>query len=364
MGRHVELGRAQRALIVAVLGLAVLGAFWARALPAVAAQPSPTPGSSQQLQEQKLREEILNLRRERSLLRIFPAYAGVLTALVGVGGLIFTALKHIDERAKDRLQREAESRRRLEESFATCTANLGAEGQARQASAAVTLLSFLKADPAYAAFHEQVFLLTLANLKIEHSEPVRRLLVRVFERAARRHIPALGDEERAGQLDLTRITLDGADLSGLDLSGADVAFASLRRANLSGEATSLKRVRGYGTVLDDARLSRANLNEARLRRAHCWDAKFHEANLVAARLGEADLQGAEFYRAKMQGADLRGADLRGAKFKGANVADADFRGAELDDAAQRELVWTNWRETGKLDPALKAKLEALSRAAQ
>ncbi|MGH2704026.1 MAG: pentapeptide repeat-containing protein [Actinomycetota bacterium] len=334
------------------------------AIACMAAGQTPPPSDTKaRLEEEKLREEILKLRREGSPSRLLPQYAAVVTALVGAGGLVFTGLKYIDERAKERAQRDTESLRRLEESFVAAVTNLGAEREAVQASAAVTLLTFLKPERDYVRFHEPLFLLTLAALKVERGEPVRRLLVRVLERAARLHVPAIRPEDRRLQLDLARIKLDRVDLSGLDLSEADLAFASLRHANLSGEDTVLRRVQGREVDLEEARLSRASLNEARLKGAHCSNALFHGSNLVAARLGEADLRGAQFNQAKLQGADFRGADLRGATFKGAVVSDADLRGASLDEAATRELMWTNWRETTKLDPELRARLEELSRRA-
>lgn len=316
--------------------------------------------TKQRLEEEKLREEVRKLRREGSAWHQLSGLAGTLTGAVAVGGLIFTALKFFQDRDKERQQTRAEHHRRIAESFDTTLDNLGAESQGLQASAAVALLTFLDEEPEHEVFLEQVFLLALAHLKIEHAEPVRRLLLRVFEKAARRYVPTLSEEDRPLVLDLARVKLDRVNLSGIDLRGADIAFASLCNADLSGAGTNLREVAGIEVVLDKARLSRANLNEARLKGAHAHKTHFHETNLVAARLGDADLREAQFQRAKLQGADFRGAKLQGARFAGAIVSDADFRGATFDDSAIRELLKTNWRKTDKLDPEIKARLEELS----
>jgi uncharacterized protein YjbI with pentapeptide repeats len=297
--------------------------------------------------------------------------------MVALGGLAFTAAKalqdsrklrqaDLDQREKDRQQREKDrverqetSERRLEESFNTCVTNLGSDSEPLQASAAVGLLTFLK--PGHESYREQVFLLLLAELKVVHAkleaapsnsselmhlESLNRLLVRVFERAARMYLPELSEsDDRSFILDLTRTNLDRVNLSELDLTGADIAFASLKRANLSGSQTILRRVKGREAHLEQARFSRADLTEARLQSAFCSKSQFHETRLVSADLQNANLKSAEFQQAKMQGARLGGADLRGAQFQQAVLDDAYFFGATFDEVAAKTLASnTSWRK--------------------
>ena len=91
-------------------------------------------------------------------------------------------------------------------------------------------------------------LVALANLKVEHSEPVRKLLLHVFERAVRLSPP------EPNERDLSFAALDGADLSEVDLSGANLSDTSLKGANLENvklrdsyaERLELKNARACG----------------------------------------------------------------------------------------------------------------------
>jgi len=345
-----------------------------------------------QLELEKLRQEIENLRQQRSLIATVAPY---LAAAVAISGAFLAWGAQIaergrqrrsdaDQRDKDRLQRqaaqqeearqrkrdrqleaaelaqrEAETERRLDENFASVAANLGSPSAAIQASAAVSLLSFLR--PGLEAYQRRVFLLVLANLKVDHTREVNKLLVRVFERAVRLQLRQMSPDERTLLMDLSDARLDTVDLSGLDLSESDLGFATLQYAKLRG--ASLFRVRGYHVHLEKASLSGRDttLEEARLRKAHCLETHFHDANLTSARLEEADLTGAQFYRARLQSAHLDETTLRGTRFDEADLNDAFLRRLkEVDEASLRSLSRAkNWRKA-HFDPQVLERLELLS----
>ena len=318
--------------------------------------------NQQELQNERLRQEILKLQLENkkrnSFWELLPSYATIITTLVAVIGVFVTIWRQINERELDRKQREDESLRRLDERFTSIVSNLGSESAAIQAGAAVSILTFLK--PEYMVFHNQVFMLLLANLKIQHSDAVNKLLIGAFEKAIRIHWQSLRKQDEQFELDLSRAHLDRIDLSNTDLTGADLGFTELGHANLTDAV--LFRARGFGAQLEKARLSRANLNEARFREANFRGAQFHGSNLVAADLKETDLEEAQFYQARMQSAHLDKAKLRGAKFEQANLSDAFFYGADLNEYTLRSILKAfNWQKA-HFDEDVKAKLGELAEA--
>lgn len=341
------------------LGLAALmGLLLATAAGTASGQEKPLEDMTpEELEAEKLRQEIRSLNQDRNPVLDF----GPLIAAVGAaGGVILIWWKQVNEiarqRAEDARQRnedrrvreeaareEARQRElRMKEDFASVATNLGADRPSLQASAAVSLLSFL--DPEAAAFHHQVFLLVVANLKVEHDRQVNKLLVRVFERSLGLQLES-ETADRQLALDLVDAGLDTVDLSGLDLAEVDIAFASLRYANL--RKTTLFRARGYEVNLEKALLSEAELGEARLQKAYCKDAYFHDAVLVSAHLKEADLTNADFRRAQLQQANLEEAVVKGAEFEEAGLNEARFLGAKgIDDITLRSLSRArNWRIT-------------------
>jgi uncharacterized protein YjbI with pentapeptide repeats len=346
--------------IVLILALLViLKPSWEQPSSVVGKDPLQSM-SQQELQDEKLRQEILNLQLENkkrsSFWELLPSYATIVTTLVAVIGVFVTIWRQINERELDRKQREDESLRRLDEKFTSIVSNLGSESSSIQASAAVSILTFLK--PEYKVFHDQVFMILLANLKIQHDHAVNKLLIEGFEKAIRIQLQSLREKEEF-ELDLSRSFLHRVDLSGLDLSQADLGFAQLRGANLTD--ANLHRVRGMEANLEKARLSRANLNEARFRKARFAGAQFHGCNLVAADLKETDLREAQFYQAKMQSAHLEKANLSGAKFEQANLNDAFFRGTTLNAEALKNVIKAfNWQKA-HFDEDVKAKLEELAK---
>jgi uncharacterized protein YjbI with pentapeptide repeats len=280
-----------------------------------------------------------------------------------VAGVVLTLWKQITEnnrQRKDELeQKEQDSLRRFDQNFTSIVGNLGSDSVALQASAAASLSPFLKNRNK--DFHRDVFMVLVANLKIDREIVVRDTLTRMFEIAIRKELGSIaeGGEERLTLLDLSRAKLVRADLENLDFSQVEVdfAFADLTRANLTG--AQLPRVDGFGVILEQARVSRTDLREARLNEAVCFKAKFHESNLVSATLKGANLQKAEFQRARLQEVHFENSDLGAARFEKADVNNAFFYGAQIGDDTMRSLIKAfNWRNAN-FDKSIKEKLEEM-----
>lgn len=373
--RYVGIGLACLAVLALGVASAALGVSITRDRPGAV---TAVTVSSTALGEQKLRAEIAQLQAQTRKLdsdRSFLSENGavlvaLLTGMVAVGGFFLTLWKQITEQARqrdadrkqregeieqrkleleraqearerEREQREADSIRRFDERFTAILAELGAESEALQAGAAVSLLTFLR--PEDKAFHRQVLLVTLANLKVAHSESVRRLLLNVFDQAVR--LAPLEPNDR----DLSEADLEGADLSELDLSGADLTRARLKGAKL--ENVKLRKAQGNEVDLTNARVCGpdADLHAIRFKKLRGVNANFTEANLSAAHLDGGNLRYARFQKAHLQAAHLAGADLRGAQFQQADLRDCYFTSkrygdALLDETALRSISGALTRE--------------------
>ncbi|MCL5036847.1 MAG: pentapeptide repeat-containing protein [Chloroflexi bacterium] len=345
-----------------VLALSVILSFFWKP-PAAFAGTQPESMNQQELQNEKTRHEIQKLQleneRSNSFWGILPSYATFITALVAIIGVIITIWKQIYEWSRqkelDRAQRELESKRRSDDKFSSVITSLGSDSPSIQASAAVSIMSFLK--PEYKDFYDQVFLILLANLKIQQEDAVNRLLIKGFEKAIRFHLESAKEKGEQEGLDLSHMYLNRVDLSGLDLSNTDFGFARLRHANFDG--ANLYRARGIEADLKKGRLCRANFNEARFQKAQIPGAQFHGSNLVASDLKEANLFEAQFHQAKMQSAHLDGADLRRAKFEQADLNDTFFKGAKFDRVSLKSILNAiNWQKA-HFDGNIKAELENL-----
>jgi uncharacterized protein YjbI with pentapeptide repeats len=326
--------------------------------------------SGEQLLSEKLRQETLELYlKNTSQLRVWevlPSYATFLTAAVAIFGTFATLWRQISEsqrqreldreqRALDRQQRETESRRRLDDRFTTIITNLGSDSLAIQASAAVSITTFLK--EAYPEYHDQVYDMLIANLRIPHDEAINMILVRAFEKALRVKLARVAQSEEPFTVDLSHCSLYGADLQGLNLRSADLKSTNLQTANLTG--ADLWRARGIEVRLNKARLSQANLNEARLQKAQIRNAYFHSTNLISADLKEANLYAAKFEQARLQAAHLHRTNLVDAKFEQADLADTYFLGAKLNEQSLRSILRArNWRKA-HFDAEVLARLEEL-----
>jgi len=315
---------------------------------------------SDELTNEKLRQEIRNLIIENNQLvspwQQISSYATVFTVIVAIIGAFTTIWKQFSEQQRDREQREAESMRRLDEKFSSLVQDLGSDNTSLKVSAVVSLLTFLKEE--YAQFHEQVYLVLLANLKIKQDLQVNRLLIRAFEKALRLKLEKEPSSESAEPLDLTHACLYHIDLSNLNLRSADMAFADLQSASFRG--TKLFRVKGYQTKFTKATFTGADLGEARLMESDLESAHLHNTTLVASNLKKTNLKCAQFYGAKMQSAHLEGADLRGACFEQANLNDAYFNGATFDQNALRSIIKAYHWQKAYFDEDVKEKLEAMS----
>ncbi len=323
------------------------------------------------LETEKLQQEVLKLQHENKKLKnpwakLSPEPAFI-TAIVALMGIFLTYWKHLSEtkrqrdldrrqRELDRDQREKENQREVDQKFTAIVASLGSESETVQASAVVSLMTFLGSE--YESLHNQIFSILLANLKIPHSNAVNQLIVEAFEKALRRKFDLIKERNEKFELDLSRANLNNVNLSHLDLTGADIGFAQLRLANLT--ETTLLRVRGYEANLEKARLSKANLNEARLQKARLNGAYLHGSNLIAADLKETDLRNVQLYKAKMQAAHLDGANIIGARFEQANISDTYFTGVKVDIKTLKSLVKAkNWQKA-HFDDNIKLKLEEIS----
>lgn len=316
--------------------------------------------SRAELEDEKLRQEIAQLTLENERLssswQVFSPFTTLLTAIVAVAGVFVTIWKQFDERQRDRQQREFESRRRLDEKFTSIIVNISSDNRSLQMSSIVSLLTFLK--PEYDTFHEQVYLILLANLKLKLDAQVNNLLVNAFEKALRIKLSTLRETAEVDKLDFSHTNLYRIDLSGLNLRELDIGFADLRHANM--KDVNLFRVRGIEANLEKCHLTRANLGEARLVRANLAEAHLHQANLVAATLKEATLKGTQFYQAKMQSAHLESADITGAQFEQADLKDTYFIGSKFDQQVLRSILKAkNW-DKAHFDEEITVKLAELN----
>jgi uncharacterized protein YjbI with pentapeptide repeats len=333
-------------------------------LPAQASPPPQPLPSKGVLERQKLAQEVENLKHDNDAARgasgFFSHYAAFLTALVAAGGLLATIWKQNSDQAaqrkRDLKQREVESTRRLEDRFATILNELGSNEVPVQAGAASSLVTYLRRG--HEEFHHQVRIAVLTNLKVDHDEPIRKLLARVYREAL-----GVGDPADDFERDLSRARLANTDLSDLELREADLAFADLHNSSLVG--CDLYRARGLEVNLEGARLCTVSdrvtsLIEVRFGEAKCRGADFSGARMINAHFRGADLSAARFYEARLQAAHLEETTLLGAQFQSANLNDAYFYGAELDERALRSIVRAfNWRNA-HFDPPISQLLAQLA----
>jgi len=320
-------------------------------------------------QVEKLKQEIEQLKSENSsssIVRRLPTYVGIITALVALIGAFISYSKYLEERQSETDQKIQENKLHLEAKFDSVINNLGSPSHSIQASAAISLLTFLR--PEYKEFHQQVYLILLANLKTDLPENINALLVKTFEKAIRLNIEALQSQKSdkvninrsSIELDLSRANLYRIDLHGLDLENVDLAFSNLRNANLDG--CNLKRAKGFKTNLSGARLSRSNMTEGRFDQANFEDAQFHETNLISTKLKNTNLKGAEFQKAKLQDANLDESEIYGAKFEHANLNNTYLRKIkcrESDFATLLKAKDDSWKDAN-FDKDIYAKLQQQS----
>lgn len=316
-------------------------------------------------QQQKLKQEIKNLKSENSIhpiIRIVPGYGGIITAVVAILGVFISYKRYLKEKRKEIEQKTQENQIRLEAKFDSIIKNLGSMSHSLQASAAVSLITFLK--PEYKEFHHQVYLILLANLKSNLPENVNALMVKAFEKALHLNIETFRSDKTNNtynlELNLSRTNLYGIDLHGLNLENVDLGFSNLRNANLEG--CILIRARGYKAQLSGARLSRAIITEGRFNYANFENCKFHGTNLVSAKLENTNLKGAEFQQAELQDAHLDDAQIYGAKFAHSNLNNTYLRMIKCGESDLKNMLKSkdkSWQKAN-FDKENKKKIKLLS----
>ena len=345
-----------------------------------------------QLRQEKLQQQIsllqISNQQEGSIEHSLLAWAPFVTGIAAVAAVGATLWKQatdlesartqlVDEQEKTRVaneqwqarfledQRSAreheqeESLRRFDANISAAITNLGAVSETLQVNAAAALATYMK--PRYASFHVDLLAVVTANLRLQPTAAVARVLRSDLERLLRLLLgnPAAYGDDLPHELDFTRSPLQRFDVSGIDFGATvvDIAFADLSDARLVD--AKLFRLRGREVRLERAYCSRALLREARLDGAHCRGVKLHNANLVSASLKHADLTGAQFQEALMQEAHLEGANLEGANFTRANLANTYFNDAQFDQAALRSIAHgaLRWRDNNNFDTATRQALE-------
>jgi uncharacterized protein YjbI with pentapeptide repeats len=293
--------------------------------------------NQEELQVEKLRQEVLNIQLENNNMtsswQRLSSIATMGTVSVALIGTFITIWKQLVERQKDREQRKAESKRRLDEKFSAIVKDLGSENKSLKVSAIVSMMTFLRDE--YSEYHEQVYLILLSNLKIKQDKECNRMLVQVFEKAVRmyrRQVEKFGEENH---LDIKDTCLYSIDLAGLDLSYIDFAWADLRYANFRN--SDLYRAQGRNAILDNASFTGARIREARLMDAQLQNAHFHDTKLHSSNLKRTNFKNAQFFRAELQSAHFENSDLRGATFKQANLDDTYFYGASISSDTLKSI---------------------------
>lgn len=333
--------------------------------PGALSSPSPNPvgthaSPSVQLQNQKLIQEIRQLQLSNQTAASPWHYLVILApVLVAIAAILTFGLGWSTQRRdarrqseRDRDQREAESMRRFDASFAGVVTNLGSDSLSLRASAASTLALYL--DTRYVEFRSHVLLVAAANLRLGGNEVIRDILIRVLGKALRQTYASYAPPSQEP------VDVSDADLRGLNMSGAilpELFWAA--RANLSRscmDSCDLWKSDLRETSLAGASLRRVNLGQARLDRADLTHARLRGSRATSASLREVDGRFAMLQGASLQSAHFEQADLRGARFDGANVADCYFYGAKLDAGALQSLFRSqNWRKA-HFDPAVHEKL--------
>lgn len=302
----------------------------------------------EELESEKLREEIRQLRDDQGWQGLLGDFAPLGTVVIGLAGAFLAVRRFRHDRATEAI-------RRTDERFAKVAADLGSDNVIVSTGAAVALRSFFKA--AYAReTRDEAFALLCANLKIrQHPRSVRRLLVGAFEEALKVR-SQMGRSVQA--IDLTDAWLEHGDLQRQDLSEADLAWSKLRNANL--RWAELSKSQGLEIDIRNAVLSDANLHYAEWQKAHGEGAYFHNTRMASIDLKHSNLEGALFEGALLSSAHLQDCDLAGANFTHARIGGAHFEGARFDAAALKTLASARSRQTAYFDPGIKQRIDELA----
>jgi uncharacterized protein YjbI with pentapeptide repeats len=347
---------------------AAAGAPGPSAPPTAAATSGAGGGASVDMQNRKLEQEIRKLEIDNdraasgwnSLLTLAPSLA----ALAAIATVAVSWSKQREDtklqRIADREQQEAESNRQFDANFAGVVANLGSASESLQASAASTLAVFLGSR--YTQFHEHVLRVVIANLKTDHAQSVRRLLIGVLGRA----LTGEGHGRTPAALTGLDLELAGAHLEGLDVATVQfpeemvIEEADLSDATLDG--ATMWKAKLSRAVLTKVSARHANLGQARLDGAVLLEARLDGMSATSASLRRVDARNASFKGARLQSAHFDGADLRGARFEGANLTDTYFLTALLDKGALASIVRTDTWRRAHFDDSVVRQLTELAQS--
>jgi uncharacterized protein YjbI with pentapeptide repeats len=341
----------------------------AAAKEAGAAAPDPAKAAAElgltEAQLAKTKAETRKLEHDdKTLWRLLSSLGPLLTALVAVGGLLFTVKKALNDR-RDTAEREARQRSeteataettRFDERFVKAAAGLSSVNPGEKSGAAVLVASMVRDKQANLS--DQALQLLLVTLQTPQDSACERLLRGALERFAHvapgRLVADANGEPTAG---LSHLQTSYLKLPHLELPGLDLAFSVLRKAEFRN--AGLAGSQAYEATLEESDFRAADLTKAQWVKAKAPRARFQNAVLARARLRLADLGGANFFRADLTRANLRQANLKGAKFDRATLSRADFHGAELDDEALKTILTSEDWEAAEFDAATLERLREL-----
>jgi len=317
-------------------------------------------------------------------------WAPFITALLGVAGALGALWKYfaerrrqheleIEQRVRDREQREIDSLRRFDEKFAAAIGTLGSDDPATQASAAISISLLTFSRDEYRAFRSQVFLIlvtTLERTKVEElqfGDVIRQLLVASVEQAIpvqladlqqsiSRHQARLGHglPPKQRKFDLSSRYLNKISLAELDFEPVvlDVSRAWLPDANLAG--TNAKGLRAYQASLEGADLTLANLDAAVFDGSLCRGTSFVGSSLDEAHFSGAVLDFADFTGASLRGTHFSESTLLGVSFTEAEIENATFRGAAFDEQTVFSILRAHDWARADFDPEIAQRLRELA----
>jgi uncharacterized protein YjbI with pentapeptide repeats/glycosyltransferase involved in cell wall biosynthesis len=292
LGKHTTLA------VIILFALAIVGLqIWAtiqntRQVERIIHQIEPL--QTQQLSNEKARQEVISLRIQNELEAFFwssllNALGPMITAFVALVGAWLGLRNYLDTRSRERLDRAAGDLNSLLE-------NLVSEEPRERAVGVVGLQHFLTPDKR--EYHLRVLSALVTAARLEEDTEVMRG-IRIAAEQAVKNLP----EDVLRQVSWQGVKLRGVNFAGHRLQNLDFRDADLEDADLTGCDLS-------GVWLTNARLNGAKLDKSILQGADLAYADFAGASLV-----QADLRQAGLYHARVWRMNLDEADLREAKFE-------------------------------------------------
>jgi Pentapeptide repeats (8 copies) len=315
---------------------------------AVTVQVTPTEDATATgLNKEKLAQEVKQLQQanDRSFSQWLWVYGSTLfSTLAIVGAGLFTLIRWLDDRQKERKKHDEERQADLQkqekerfEALSSVVAGLGDEKEGTRVGAAIMLRTFFL-RPGYEQFYSQTFDLVVAHLRLRgrHSASTEHLSSPSSSPPIVPHKPLT--QGRQSELN-TPLSLDplSQTLIAVFKESFPLARSWMTKQSpqespfdpLMLDAADIQLDKAYlpGTDLAHCRLPRAYLRQANL-----WGAHLQGANLGGAHLEGTLLQGALLQGTLLRGTLLQGALLRDANLQGALLRDANLQGANLSEA--------------------------------